>query len=152
MHTYIVFKPETTSRCLVAVIKFLREKFPGIGFITHSDIKLSEAEVLMLYSDDMPPAIKAESVNRLANCSLTVIQVTNGAETVAELAHIRGSNVDPAQCELGTLRRILWNELGCEVVELGGGLRYYPNFVHIPQNEREASVCESLFGKHFNKK
>jgi hypothetical protein len=136
----------------VAVIKFLREKFPGIRFITHSDIRLSEAEVLTLYSDDMPTVVKTESVNRLAHCPLTVIQVTNGADVISEIARIRGSNVDPAHCDLGTLRRMLFNELGCEAVQLGEGFRYYPNFVHIPQDDQEASVCESLFGKHFNKK
>lgn len=146
-----MFKPETTSRCLRVVVLFLKERFPEIHITTHSDIILKTSEVLSLYGNDMPQAVKLETVGRLANRPLTVIQVSDGKQAVEHIAMIRGSNVDPSKCEPGTLRRMLYNELGCEPEEVEGGFKYYPNFVHIPQNDREVQVCEGLFGKYFNK-
>ena len=147
MNTYIVFKDGTASRGLATVVHAVRSAIPGAHLATHSDIVLNAQQVMSLYGD-VPRAIQAETVKRLAGVELTVIQVTGDATIVETLAHLRGDHVDPRECARGTLRRMLADDSGCTPVELEGGF-YYPNFIHIPQNLQEAMVCENLFKTYF---
>ena len=158
MHTCILVKEETPPQGLLCIMHRLREVLSRVTLVTYSQVVLTSGQASALYEVNNPPdVIKCETVVRMAGISLFLIKITavNGQEDlVAQVARLRGSNIDPKLCEPGTLRRIVYDyvtDLHPDwqgSISLEGGLTYYLNFVHVPQDEKELAVCDKIFCKY----
>jgi hypothetical protein len=116
-----------------------------------SEITLSEEQALSLRNDSVHERIKKREARQFA-IPFSVIQVSDGNRVITDVAAIRGSNINPELCEHTSIRWFLYRECPSKPEDLGDGIIFYPNYVHIPQNEKEVAVCEALFGRHFDEK
>ncbi len=149
--TYIVVKPSARLMGAAFVFEMLQKlRIDQTSRNTKAQAWISSEQIRILYFGSPEPILK-RTVEEMLGC-LSVIRFTTfleSADIVGRIASIRGSNVNPALCEPGTIRRGVFDIVGCTPVQLEGGYTYYPNFIHIPQDVEEARICEQIFGTHF---
>lgn len=71
----------------------------------------------------------------LTTGNLSEVAILEGEDAVARLVRLVGHRPDPAECEVGTIRR----DYGASAVEQFDGFSFHLRVMHRPENEEEAA-------------
>jgi hypothetical protein len=146
--TLAVVKRETPARCLQILTHTWRSRLPqGATFVGHAGIEITRDDVVLMYDlakDGVNGILRDKIIEQMAGFS-TVYEITGHDESIIEAVfRLRGSNINPAQCEIGSLRRLIHAEVNCQPIPLGGSIVYYPNYLHVPRNKDELGRCRQV--------
>ena len=150
--TYVAIKPSTRLEGTSLIFEMLRKlHLDRTSRIVNTRVWLPPEKIRALYPGSPIPILE-KTVEEMSE-RLSVMRFSarfESADIVKRIAAIRGANINPALCELGTLRREVFEKIGCIPVQLERGYTYYPNFAHVPQDEAEAELCDLIFGDYFS--
>src|SRR3989338_5992686 len=115
--------------------RILRE---GLSIIASRELKIPRwafEEIYPRYTDSKVPDVVWIRRFILTTGNLSEVGVLEGEDAVARLVRLVGTEADPAECELGTIRR----DYGASAVECIGGFSFHLRVMHPPVDKVEAA-------------
>ncbi|MBI5457410.1 hypothetical protein HY971_01665 [Candidatus Kaiserbacteria bacterium] len=91
-------------------------------------------EIYPRYTDSKIPDAVWMRRMVLTTGNFSEVGILEGEEAVARLVRLVGTEADPAECELGTIRR----DYGASAVERIGGFTFHLRVMHRPVDKEEA--------------
>ena|SRR3989344_93782 len=110
----------------------------GLFIVASRELKIPRwafEEIYPRYTDSkMPDEVWMRRL-LLTTGNLSEVGVLEGEDAVARLVRLVGTEADPAECELGTIRR----DYGASAVECIGGFSFHLRVMHRPVDKVEAA-------------
>ena len=149
--TYLVIKPSAKIAGSAHIFdRVKRLRLDQVSRVSKLNVWISPEQVGMLYPNSPGPILE-QTVEEMTR-RLSVIRFETHLESaniVKRIALLRGSHTNPVLCERETLRWEVSQIIPSVPKWLEGEYVYYPNFVHVPQNDAEIEICERIFGSYF---
>ncbi len=111
----------------------------GLCITESKEVILPKWTLEIIYSD-LPEKYR-EVVFRPFIKSMVEIGLVMGEDAVSRLLEVAGREIDPADCEPGSIR-FQW---GCKGHVMVDGVKCYSNIIHRPRNIREAESFIKIF-------
>ncbi|MBL3284208.1 Nucleoside diphosphate kinase [Rickettsiales endosymbiont of Paramecium tredecaurelia] len=104
-HTLSIIKPDATKRNITGAVNAYFEK-AGLRVVAQKMLKLTVQQASAFYAEHKERPFFNELVENITD-GYVVVQVLQGNDAVSMNRKIMGAYPDPAQCEVGTIRRDL---------------------------------------------